>query len=104
MRAGRPRRRVSFPAMSDPIQLISALLDRVAGQADVEESAEWYLRSNLIDYKRVLLRKSSRREIEFATGALMRFCDQNLDANTQFYRDCVEIAEVGAKVAVGLEA
>jgi hypothetical protein len=81
--------------MSDPIQLISALLDRVAGRADVEGSAEWYLRSNLIDYKRVLLRKASRQEIEFATGALLRFCEQNLDVSTPLYRDCVEIAEIG---------
>jgi hypothetical protein len=90
--------------MSDPIRLISALLDKVAGRADVEESAEWYLRSNLIDYKRALLRKLSSQEIEFATGALMRFCAQSLDANTPLYRDCVEIAEEGAKVAAHLKA
>lgn len=93
-----------MPFMSDPIQLISALLDKVAGQADVEESAEWYLRSNLIDYKRALLRKSSSQEIEFATGALMRFCAQTLSKDTPLYRDCVEIAEEGAKVAVLLKA
>lgn len=90
-------------SMSDPIQLISALLDRVAGQADVDASAEWYLRSYLIDYKRVLLRKSSSREIEFATGALMRFCDQHLDPSTPLYQACVEIAEKGAKLAVESE-
>ena len=90
--------------MSDPIQLISTLLNKVAGQADVEESAEWYLRSHLIDYKRVLLRKTSSQEVEFATGALMRFCAQSLDASTPLYRDCVEIAEEGAKLAVQLKA
>lgn len=90
--------------MSDPIQMISTLLDKVAGRADVEESAEWYLRSNLIDYKRVLVRKASSQEVEFATGALMRFCAQTLDANAPLYRDCVEIAEEGAKVAAKLKA
>jgi hypothetical protein len=90
--------------MSDPIQLISMLLDKVAGQADVEESAEWYLRSNLIDYKRALLRKSSSQEVEFATGALLRFCAQSLDMNAPLYRDCVEIAEEGVKVGALLKA
>jgi hypothetical protein len=90
--------------MSDPIQLISALLDKVAGQADVEESAEWYLRSYLIDYKRVLLRKASSQQIEFATDALLRFCAKSLDANAPLYRDCVEIAKQGAKVAAQLKA
>src|SRR4029453_1555579 len=37
--------------MPDPIQLISTLLDDLGARADIEESAEWYLRSNLIDYK-----------------------------------------------------
>ena len=90
--------------MSDPIQSISALLNRVAGQADIEESVEWYLRSYLIDYKRALLRKSSSQEIEFATGALMRFCVQNLDADAPVYRDCAEIAEQGVKLAAQLKA
>jgi hypothetical protein len=90
--------------MPDPIHLIGALLNRIAGQADVEESAEWYLRSNLIDYKRVLLRKTSAQEIEFATGALMRFCAQSLDNTAPLYRDCAEIAEEGAKVAAYIKA
>lgn len=90
--------------MSDPIQSIGALLNKIAGQADVEESPEWYLRSNLIDYKRVLLRKTSSQEIEFATGALMRFCDQSLDASAPLYRECAEIAEEGVKVAAQLKA
>ena len=90
--------------MADPIQLISALLNKVAGQADVEESAEWYLRSYLIDYKRALLRKASSQQIEFATGALLRFCARSLDANAPLYRDCVEIAEEGAKLAAQLKA
>lgn len=90
--------------MSDPIQSISALLNRVAGQADVEESVEWYLRSYLIDYKRALLRKSSSQEIEFATGALMRFCAQNLDPNAPLYKECAEIAEQGTTIAAQLKA
>lgn len=85
--------------MSDPIQLISALLDRIAGRADVEESAQWYLRSYLIDYKRALLRRASRHEIEFATEALMRFCARNLETNAPEYRDCVEVAEQGSRLA-----
>ena len=90
--------------MSDPIQSISALLNRVAGQADIEESVEWYLRSYLIDYKRALLRKSSSQEIEFATGALMRFCAQNLDPNAPLYQECAEIAEQGTNMAAQLKA
>jgi hypothetical protein len=90
--------------MSDPIQSIAALLNKVAGRADVEESAEWYLRSYLIDYKRVLLRRGSSQEIEFATDVLMRFCVQNLDANAPLYRDCVDIAEKGAKIAAQVKA
>jgi hypothetical protein len=87
------------PEAIDPIQSIAALLNKVAGRADVEESAEWYLRSYLIDYKRVLLRRASSQEIEFATDALLHFCVQNLDANAPLYRDCVEIAAEGAKLA-----
>lgn len=90
--------------MSDPIQLIAALLDEIGDQADVEESAHWYLRSYLVDYKRALLRKSSSREIEFATGAFMRFCAQNFDASAPLYRSCADIAEEGAKLATQLEA
>lgn len=90
--------------MSDPIQLIATLLDKIGEQADVEESAEWYLRSNLIDYKRALLRKASSQEIEFATGALMRFCAQSLDVNAQLYKECAEIAEEGAKIGAGMKA
>ena len=90
--------------MSDPIQLIATLLDEIGDQADVEESAEWYLRSNLIDYKRALLRKASSQEIEFATGALMRFCAQSLDASAPLYRSCAQIAEEGAKLAAQLKA
>ena len=90
--------------MPDPIQSIAALLDEIAGRADVEESAEWYLRSNLIDYKRVLLRKSSSHEIEFATSALLRFCSQALDAGAPLYRNCVAVAEQGARVAAQLKA
>ena len=90
--------------MSDPIQSIAALLNKVAGRADVEESAEWYLRSYLIDYKRVLLRRGSSQEIEFATDVLMRFCVQNLDANAPLYRDCVDIAKKGAKIAAQVKA
>lgn len=88
--------------MPDPIQLISALLNEIAGRADVEESVEWYLRSNLIDYKRVLLRRTSSEEIEFATGALMRFCAEHLDASAPLYKDCAEVAEEGAKIAAQL--
>lgn len=88
--------------MPDPIQLIAALLNKVAGRADVEESVEWYLRSYLIDYKRVLLRRGSSQEIEFATDALLRFCLQNLDTNAPLYRDCVEVAEEGARIAAEL--
>lgn len=90
--------------MSDPIQLISALLNEISSQADVEESPQWYLRSYLVDYKRTLLRKWSSQEIEFATGALMRFCAQSLDVNGSLYRECAEIAEEGAKIGVGLKA
>jgi hypothetical protein len=90
--------------MSDPIQSIAALLNKVAGRADVEESAEWYLRSYLIDYKRVLLRKGSSQEIEFATDVLMRFCLQKLDANAPLYRDCVDIADEGIEIAAQLKA
>jgi hypothetical protein len=90
--------------MPDPIQLIASLLDRIGDRADVEESAEWYLRSNLIDYKRALLRKTSSGEIDFATGAFMRFCAQTLRANAPLYQSCCEIAEQGAKVAAELEA
>jgi hypothetical protein len=90
--------------MPDPIQLISTLLNNLSDQADVEESAEWYLRSYLVDYKRTLLRKWSSQEIEFATGAFMRFCAQSLDADSALYSDCAEIAEEGAKVAEQLKA
>lgn len=90
--------------MADPIQLISVLLDKIGSQADVEESAEWYLRSYLIDYKRALLRKASSQQIEFATGALMRFCAQSLGPNAPLSQDCAEIAEEGAKVAAQLKA
>jgi nitrate reductase alpha subunit len=90
--------------MSDPIKLIGALLDEIGEQADVEESAQWYLRSYLIDYKRALLRQASSQEIEFATAALMRFCAQSLDAKAPLYRACVEVAEEGAKVAARLNA
>lgn len=83
--------------MSNPIQSIGALLDRIGERADVEESAEWYLRSYLIDYKRALLRNSSSQEIEAATEALTRFCDRSLDVKSQLYRDCVEIAEQGRR-------
>ncbi|MDY6946458.1 MAG: hypothetical protein SXG53_12115 [Pseudomonadota bacterium] len=91
-------------AMSDPIRLIGALLNRMAGQADVEDSAEWYLRSYLIDYKRALLRKASSQQIEFATDALLRFCARSLDANAPLYRDCLEIAAAGASLAAQLKA
>jgi len=90
--------------MSDPIQSISALLNRLSELADVEESAEWYLRSYLVDYKRTLLRKWSSQEIEFATGALMRFCAEALDTSSALYRDCAEIAEEGAKFGAQLKA
>jgi hypothetical protein len=90
--------------MSDPIQLISSLLNEISSQADVEERAEWYLRSYLVDYKRTLLRKWSSQEIEFATGALMRFCAEALDTHGSLYRQCAEIAEEGAKMAVDLKA
>ncbi len=90
--------------MPDPIQLISALLNNLSGQADVEESAEWYLRSYLVDYKRALLRKWSSQEIEFATGAFMRLCDQSLDTASSLYRDCAKIAEAGTRVAEQLKA
>ena len=89
--------------MADPIQLIGALLDKIGSQADVEESAEWYLRSYLIDYKRVLLRKASSQEIEFATDALMRFCAQSLDVSAPLHRDCVQVMEEGAKIAAQLK-
>jgi hypothetical protein len=89
-------------AMSDPIQLISALLNEISSQADIEESAEWYLRSYLVDYKRTLLRKWSSQEIEFATGALMRFCAEALDTHGSLYRQCAEIAEEGTRMATQL--
>lgn len=89
--------------MSDPIQSISTLLNKISSQADVEESAEWYLRSYLVDYKRTLLRKWSSQEIEFATGALMRFCAQSLDTNGLLYRECAEIADKGMKMAAQLK-
>jgi hypothetical protein len=91
-------------AMSDPIQSISTLLNKISSQADVEESAEWYLRSYLVDYKRTLLRKWSSQEIEFATGALMRFCAQSLDTDGPLYRECAEIAEEGMKMGAQLKA
>ena len=90
--------------MPDPIQSISSLLNRISHTADVEESAEWYLRSYLVDYKRTLLRKWSSQEIEFATDALMRFCAQSLDKDGDLYRECAEIAQEGAKVGVELKA
>ncbi|WP_161813348.1 hypothetical protein [Steroidobacter agaridevorans] len=90
--------------MPDPIQSISELLNNLSAQADVEESAEWYLRSYLVDYKRTLLRKWSSQEIEFATDALMRFCSQALDTNGALYRECAEIAEEGAKMGAQLKA
>jgi hypothetical protein len=90
--------------MPDPIQSISELLNRLSAQADIEESAEWYLRSYLVDYKRTLLRKWSSQEIEFATDALMRFCAQALDANGELYRECAEIAREGAKMGEQLKA
>lgn len=90
--------------MPDPIQLISELLNKVSAQADVQESAEWYLRSYLVDYKRTLLRKWSSQEIEFATAALMRFCEQALDTHGDLYRECAQIAKEGAKVGVQLKA
>jgi hypothetical protein len=83
--------------MPDAIQLIGALLDKIGAQADVEESAEWYLRSYLIDYKRVLLRKASRQEIEFATDALMRFCVQSFEVSAPLRRDCVQVMEAGRR-------
>lgn len=92
-----------MPRMPDPIQLISTLLNNLSDQADVEESAEWYLRSYLVDYKRALLRKFSSQEIEFATGAFMRFCAESLDTGSSLYRDCAEIADAGAKVAEQLK-
>jgi len=91
-------------AMSDPIQSISELLNKISSQADIEESAEWYLRSYLVDYKRTLLRKWSSQEIEFATGALMRFCAQSLDTNGALYREIAGIAEEGAKLGEQLKA
>lgn len=91
-------------AMSDPIQSISALLNEISSQADVEESAEWYLRSYLVDYKRTLLRKWSSQEIEFATGALMRFCAQSLDTNGSLYREISGIAEEATKIGEELKA
>ncbi|HEY5758237.1 MAG TPA: hypothetical protein VIU34_20565 [Steroidobacter sp.] len=90
--------------MSDPIQLIGTLLNKISSQADIEESAEWYLRSYLVDYKRTLLRKWSSQEIEFATGALMRFCAQSLDTDGSLYKECAEIAEEGAKMGAELKA
>jgi nitrate reductase alpha subunit len=86
------------------VELACALLNNLSDQADVEESAEWYLRSYLVDYKRTLLRRSSAQEIEFATGALMRFCAQALDTSSALYRDCTQIAEAGSKVAEQLKA
>lgn len=90
--------------MPDPIQSISELLNKVSAQADIEESAEWYLRSYLVDYKRTLLRKWSSQEIEFATDALMRFCAQALDTHSALYQECAEIAEEGAKMGAQLKA
>lgn len=90
--------------MSDPIQMVSELLNKVSELADVEESPEWYLRSYLVDYKRTLLRKWSSQEIEFATGALMRFCAEALDTSSELYRECTEIAEEGAKFGAQLKA
>ncbi len=90
--------------MSDPIQLISSLLNKISSQADVEESAEWYLRSYLVDYKRTLLRRWSSQEIEFATGALMSFCAEKLDTNGALYEECAEIAVEGAKIGAELKA
>ena len=90
--------------MPDPIQSISELLNKVSAQADVQESAEWYLRSYLVDYKRTLLRKWSSEEIEFATDALMRFCAEALDTHSALYRECAQIAEEGAKMGVQLKA
>ena len=90
--------------MSDPIQSISTLLNKISSQADIEESAEWYLRSYLVDYKRTLLRNWSSQEIEFATGALMRFCAEALDTQGSLYRECAQIAEEGMKMAAHLKA
>lgn len=90
--------------MPDPIQSISALLNKISHTADIEESAEWYLRSYLVDYKRTLLRKGSSQEIEFATNALMRFCTEALDTSGALYRECAEIAQEGAKVGAELKA
>jgi hypothetical protein len=71
---------------------------------DVQGSAEWYLRSYLVDYKRALLRRVSSQEIEFATDAFMRFCAHALDTSSALYRDCIEIAEEGAKIGAQLKA
>ena len=90
--------------MPDPIQSISTLLNEMSARADIEESAEWYLRSYLVDYKRTLLRKWSSQEIEFATDALRRFCAKSLDTGGSLYRECVEIAEEGAMMAAELKA
>lgn len=89
--------------MSDPIQLIDTLLEKVGEKADVKESLEWYLRNNLNDYKQVLQSDASFLEIENATRALTRFCTESMDWSAPLYRDCCGITDEGAKMAKRLK-
>ena len=90
--------------MSDPIQLIDALLKRIGDKSDVKESLEWYLRNNLSDYKRVLQSGESAQEVENATRALVRFCTESMDWNTPLYRECCAITDAGTKQAKRLSS
>jgi hypothetical protein len=85
--------------MTEIIQKIDDLLTQIRGGASIRESLEWYLKNNLINYRRAIEEDRSARDIDNATRVFARFCTESMDWDTPLYRSCMEIAEIGGKLA-----
>jgi hypothetical protein len=74
-------------------------LNTIEKKAPKRESLEWYLINNLKDFLISIKQAQSKQALNTATRILSRFCLESMDWDTELFKTCSEITELGLKIS-----
>lgn len=81
------------------IQEINHLIQEIKFSNPKRESLEWYLLNNLNTYLMSIEHADGSDEIKNATKIFGMFCTDGMDWNTDLYKKCMELTQVGLRLS-----
>ncbi len=80
------------------IEQANSFLTEIESLNPQRESVEWHLSNNLKKFLESVKVTNSFPEIKNATRILSKFCTESMDWDTELYRKCIAITQIGFKL------